>query len=108
IPPVIAPAGVPTGAPAGTVIDAVIAVVNGDVVLESDVDEERRFESIQPYRGSLTEFSRERAIERIIDRTLLLQQAALDSDETDVSDEELNTQIAMLRKDVAECRQYRC
>ena len=30
----------------------VVAVVNGDVILESDVDEERRFEEIQPYRAA--------------------------------------------------------
>ena len=34
----------------GVVLDRVVAVVNGDVILESDVDEERRFEEIQPYR----------------------------------------------------------
>ena len=32
----------------GVVLDRLVAVVNGDVILESDVDEERRFEEIQP------------------------------------------------------------
>src|SRR5580704_370519 len=35
---------------AGVVLDRLVAVVNGDVILESDVDEERRFEELQPYR----------------------------------------------------------
>ena len=35
----------------GVVLDRVVAVVNGDVILESDVDEERRFEEVQPYRS---------------------------------------------------------
>jgi hypothetical protein len=67
--------GVAAATEQGTVLDKVVATVNGDVILESDVDEERRFESIQPYRGSATEFSRERAVQRLIDRALILQQA---------------------------------
>jgi peptidyl-prolyl cis-trans isomerase SurA len=89
-------------------MDGVVAVVNGDVVLESDVDEERRFEKIQPYRGSLNEFSRDRAVQRIIDRTLILQQAALEPEEVAVSDAELNKQLQTLRKDIPACQQYRC
>src|SRR5579864_4200798 len=63
---VAAPVGVQ-----GTVLDRIVAIVNDDVILESDVDEERRFESIQPYRGSTAEFSRERAVQRLIDRALI-------------------------------------
>lgn len=92
----------------GTLIDAVVAVVNGDVILESDVDEERRFESIQPYRGSAAEFSRERAVQRLIDRTLILQQAALEPEDAAVSDQALSAQLQTLRKDIPECRQYHC
>lgn len=92
----------------GTVIDAVVAIVNGDVILESDVDEERRFEAIQPYRGSMAEFSRERAIQRIIDRTLILQQAALEPDDSAVSDEELDKQLQTLRGDIPDCKKYHC
>lgn len=93
----------------GTVIDGVVAVVNGDVVLESDVDEERRFENIQPYRGSATEFSRDRAVQRLIDRTLILQQATVEADQIGVTDEELDKQLRTLRKDIPACRQqYHC
>jgi len=92
----------------GTQIDGVVAVVNGDVILESDVDEERRFEIIQPYRGSATDFSRDRAVQRLIDRMLLLQQAALDAEQISVSEEELDKQIATLRKDIPTCREYHC
>ncbi|HEY0162840.1 MAG TPA: SurA N-terminal domain-containing protein [Edaphobacter sp.] len=92
----------------GTAIDGVVAVVNGDVILESDVDEERRFENIQPYRGA-AEFSRDRAVQRLIDRALLLQQAALEADQIAVSDDELDKQIQTLRRDIPACRQqYHC
>ncbi|MBS1822504.1 MAG: peptidylprolyl isomerase [Acidobacteria bacterium] len=92
----------------GTLIDAVVAVVNGEVILESDVDEERRFESIQPYRGSAAEFSRDRAVQRLIDRTLILQQAALEPEDSAVSDQALNAQLQTLRKDIPECSQFHC
>jgi len=92
----------------GTVLDGVVAVVNGDVILESDVDEERRFENIQPYRGSATDFSRDRAVQRLIDRTLILQQAALEPDQTSVTEEELDRQLKTLRHDIPVCKQYQC
>jgi peptidyl-prolyl cis-trans isomerase SurA len=90
----------------GVVLDRVIAVVNGDVILESDVDEERRFEEIQPYRAT-TNFTRERAIERLVDRALILQQAALEPEDV-VSDKELDAQLLTLRKDIPACKQYHC
>jgi peptidyl-prolyl cis-trans isomerase SurA len=99
-------AGQAAGADRGVVLDRVIAVVNGDVILESDVDEERRFEEIQPYR-SVNNFTRERAIERLIDRILILQQAALEPEDA-VSEKELDAQLVTLRKDIPECKQYKC
>lgn len=90
----------------GEVLDRVVAVVNGDVILESDVDEERRFEEVQPYRGA-TNFSRDTAIQRLVDRDLILQQAALQPEDR-VTDQELNAQLATLRKDIPACKQYHC
>jgi parvulin-like peptidyl-prolyl isomerase len=96
------------GAGQGMLLDKVVAVVNDDLILESDVDEERRFESIQPYRSSTGDGSRERMVRRLIDRTLIMQQAEMEPDETAVSDKELDAQLARLRKDIPECKQYRC
>ena len=89
---------------AGVVLDRVIAVVNGDVILESDVDEERRFEEIQPYRAA-TIFARDTAIERLIDRALILQQAALEPADA-VPDKDLDDQLLTLRKDIPACKQF--
>jgi hypothetical protein len=96
------------GAGQGTVLDRVVAVVNGDLILESDVEEEMRFESIQPYRTANGESSRERTVRRLIDRTLILQQAEMEPEETDVSDKELDAQLATVRRDIPACKQYRC
>jgi peptidyl-prolyl cis-trans isomerase SurA len=93
----------------GVVLDGIVAVVNDDVILESDVDEERRFEAIQPYRGSSAEFSRDRAVQRLIDRTLILQQATIEADQIDITDDELDKQLKTLRSDIPACRQqYHC
>src|SRR5271170_2329391 len=72
----------------GVLLDRLVAVVNGEVILESDVDEERRFEEVQPYR-TLTEFTRDKIIERLVDRTLILQQAALEPEDV-VPDKDLD------------------
>lgn len=91
----------------GVLVDQVIGVVNGDLVLESDVDEERRFAAFQPFSVPGGRFSRERAIERLVDRTLILQQLKLQPDQA-VSTEEARVQVAQLRKDIPACKQLGC
>jgi len=90
----------------GVVLDRLVAVVNDDVILESDVDEERRFEEIQPYRAE-SDFTREKILERLIDRALILQQSALMPEDA-VTDKDLDAQLAMLRADIPSCKQYHC
>ncbi|NYF90825.1 peptidylprolyl isomerase [Tunturiibacter empetritectus] len=103
-----APAATPgAAAPQGVVLDRVVAVVNGDVILESDVDEERRFEDIQPYRRTAGDRSRERTIERLIDRDLILQQAEQEPEDA-ITDQALDEQLTMLRKDIPDCKAYHC
>lgn len=92
----------------GTEIDGVVAIVNGDVILESDVDEERRFEAIQPYRGLEAERSRGRAVQRLINRTLIIQQAAWEADQIAVSEEDLDKQLKTLREDIPACKKFHC
>jgi parvulin-like peptidyl-prolyl isomerase len=87
-------------------IDRLVAVVNGDVILESDIDEERRFEEIQPFRAA-SDFTREKIVERLVDRELILQQAALQPEDA-VGDKELDAQLATMRKGIPACRQDDC
>lgn len=91
----------------GTEIDRVAAVVNGELILESDVDEERRFAAFQPYRDQRTAFSRDKAMERLIDRALILQQAKLQQ-ETPINDAAVKTELDKLRKDIPACKRYHC
>jgi len=91
----------------GVLIDQVIAVVNNDLILESDVDQERRFGAFQPISSPTGDFSRAQAIQRLIDRTLILQQARLQPDQT-VTPAEVKAELDQLRKDIPACKQYHC
>jgi hypothetical protein len=90
----------------GTLVDQVVAVVNGDLVLESDVDEERRFEAFEPF-ATPEGAARDSVIERLIDRTLILQQSKLQP-EQGVSLDDAKKQLQALRKDLPACKDYHC
>ena len=91
----------------GTVIDRVVAVVNGDVVLESDVQEEQRFAVFQPLSEPAGGFSRSRAVERLINRDLILQQLKVQP-QLPITDKELDAQLLQLRKELPVCRTEHC
>src|SRR5271154_3335179 len=88
-------------------IDRVVAIVNGDLILESDVDEERRFAAFQPYSKPTDAFSRQDAIDRLIDRTLILQQNGEQAMPA-ITDAEATADILDLRKAIFACRPYHC
>lgn len=92
---------------APTQIDRVVAIVNGELILESDVDEERRFAAFQPYSNPSGSFSRQEAINRLINRTLILQQ---DGEQAmpPITDDDVTTDIADLRKAIIACHAYKC
>ena len=89
----------------GTLVDQVLAVVNGDLILESDVNEEKRFQAFQPYVAQ--DDGRDAEVERLIDRDLILQQAKLQPDDA-VTHEQAVAQLATLRKDIPACKQFHC
>ena len=93
--------------PSRVLIDQVIAGVNGDLILESDVDEDRRFEAFQPFGVPGGDFSRDADVQRLIDRALILQQAKLQPDQA-VTADEVNKQIGTLRKDIPACKAAHC
>ena len=65
----------PPGQP--QVLDSVVAIIDGDVLLGSDIDEEIRFAAFLPYSVSAGSNTRVNAAERLIDRTLILHQERL-------------------------------
>ena len=94
------------GAAERVTLDRVVAVVNGDLILESDLDEETRMAAFQPIGGQTTA-TREQLIERLIDRALILQQIKLQP-EASITDAQVDAELRVLRKNIPECVQYDC
>jgi peptidyl-prolyl cis-trans isomerase SurA len=91
----------------GDVIDRIVAIVNGDLVLESDVEEEERFTRLYPYGTNENMPLRDQAITRLIDRTLINQQQA-GFPQTPITDEQVAKDEADLRKDLPACAHADC
>ena len=92
----------------GEVVDRIAAIVNGELILQSDVEEEERFTHLYPY-GSAPEGKtpQEQALTRLIDRTLVLQQLA-NFPQAPVTDQEIAKEEADLRKDLPACANTDC
>ena len=88
------------------VLDRVVAVVNGDLILESDLDEEARMSAFQPF-ADRTAVTREQLVERLIDRDLLLQQIRLQP-QAQIMDAQVDAELRVLRKNIPECAAYGC
>lgn len=98
----------------GTPLDRVVAIVNGAIILDSDVNEELRFDALnldEQNLGPSTETpeapDRSATLERLINRELILQQIRLEP-HSDVSDEDLNDEISELRTSLPACVRYDC
>ncbi|MBV8675504.1 MAG: SurA N-terminal domain-containing protein [Acidobacteriaceae bacterium] len=97
--------------PAGNpiVLDRVVAVINGNVILESDVKEEMRFAKLEPFSLARDLDTPKGAMRRIANRTLILQQMKEQNQfGVKISDEEVQKAITDLREHLPECRQYNC
>jgi hypothetical protein len=108
--PVVAPVqlNAPPAANAGgqVTLDRVVAIVNGDLILESDVDAEERFAEFQPF-SEPKPASREELIDRLIDRAVILQQMALQP-QPPIPDVRVDGELATLRKSIPKCAAYHC
>src|SRR5271170_6936091 len=89
------------------VLDHVVAVINGSVILESDVQEEMRLAVLQPFTDPGRNTPK-RALQRLIDRDLILQQMRTAEELTPPSPEEVQQRVNELRSLIPECTQYHC
>jgi hypothetical protein len=96
----------PEGGP--QLLDSVVAIVNDDVLLESDVEEEERFGAFQPFTAATKGNPRQEALARLIDRTLVEQQMRRQAMVPVVTDEEVEKELTQLRKSLPECAKYAC
>lgn len=91
----------------GVEIDRLVAIVNDELILDSDVDEEKRFAALLPYGDVKEPFSRDEAIDRLINRDLILQQLQLQPG-SGVSMEAARKNLDAARSSIPKCKQYHC
>ena len=94
------------GTGAEVTLDRVVAIVNGDLILESDIEEEQRFAAFQPF-SQAKPLTRDQLIDRLIDRALIVQQMALQP-EPPITDADVDDELAALRKSIPKCAAYHC
>jgi peptidyl-prolyl cis-trans isomerase SurA len=98
-------AALPHGA---VVLDHVVAVINGSVILDSDVKEEMDYAILQPFGLNSARNTPQRALQRLIDRDLILQQMKTTQSLAPPSAEEVSERLMELRGIIPECAQYHC
>lgn len=87
-------------------LDRVVAVVNDDLILESDLEAERRFEAFQPLSATKPA-TRDQLINRLIDRDLILQQIAIEP-QPPIAEADVDAELQSLRKTIPQCAAYHC
>lgn len=95
--------------PKPIVLDSVVAIVNRQAILESDVDEEIRLSVLDPAitgEGSLTPAH---ALEQLISRALIDQQLRReDMQSVEPKQETVNIRLAEIRKELPACVRRNC
>jgi len=89
----------PWSSRAGTVVDRIVATVNGQIILQSDWDDAIRYQALVDKRplDAITVDERKAALDHLIDQELLKQQINA-ADFRHASDEEIAQQISEIRK----------
>ena len=89
-------------------LDSVVAVINGDVILQSDVQEEQHFAAFEPLVVPGGRFTPLEAMQHIVSRTLILQQMREQQLVAPPTDDELRKEVDDLRSHLPGCAQYQC
>ncbi|HKR26062.1 MAG TPA: hypothetical protein VJS11_01360 [Acidobacteriaceae bacterium] len=90
-------------------LDHVVAIVGSDVILQSDVWQEMRFSALEPLQVLPGQNTPDRALRRLIDRTLIMEQMKEQQQALTTSGAEVAKAIEDLRKMIPACvRPYHC
>lgn len=107
--PTIAQTATPVDSGQFLTLDHVVAVINGDVLLQSDVEEEVHFAALEPFRPGEGKDTRQDAMRRLIDRTLIVQQMQEQHQfNISISDAQVETSLKGLRARLPQCAKYKC
>lgn len=90
------------------VLDRVIAIIDGQVLLQSDVDQEQRLAVLSPLALTKGEDTDAAAARRLIRRTLVLEQMKLQDQPTTVSQAQTEKGLKELRATLHGCAPYSC
>lgn len=90
------------------VLDRVVANVDGQAILASDVDDEMRFSALQPEFEPPSDNTPQRALERVIDRNLIDQQRALQPGVAEISQKEVDQSIREMQTGISACSRFNC
>jgi hypothetical protein len=98
----------PPARPGQLTLDRAVAVINGEVILASDVREQQHFAVFEPVAVPNGEFTPMQAMQQLVNRTLLLQQMAEQQLTQPPSDEAVDKQIDELRRHIPGCVEQHC
>jgi hypothetical protein len=99
----------PEEPPKAVVLDRVVAVVNNQAILASDVDEEMRLAVLDPGRPGLGALTPKRALGQLISRALIQQQIRQeDAQVTEPSQADVDLRLAEIRKELPACVHFNC
>jgi hypothetical protein len=91
------------------VLDRVVAVVNNQAILASDVDDEMRLAVLDPGRAGLGVLTPQRALEQLISRALIQQQIRQeDVQAAEPSQDEVDARLKEIRREVPACVHLNC
>jgi peptidyl-prolyl cis-trans isomerase SurA len=89
-------------------LDSAVAVINGEVILASDVREQQRFAVFEPLSAPRGEFTAMEAMQQIVNRTLLLDQMQEQALAPPPADSKVDEQLAYLREHLPACAGQSC
>jgi peptidyl-prolyl cis-trans isomerase SurA len=91
------------------VLDRVVAVVNRQAIMASEIDEEIRLSVLDPAGSGRIELTRQRALDQLISRALIQQQIRRDDfQNAKPTQNEVEARVQDLRKELPECVHQNC
>jgi peptidyl-prolyl cis-trans isomerase SurA len=95
--------------PGPVVLDRVVAVVNNQAILASDIDDEIRLSVLDPGRGGLGALTRVKALDQLIGRALIQQQIGQEDLESSAPPQaEVDARLGEIRKELPACVRQNC
>ena len=96
-------------AQAPAVLDRVVAVVNNQAILASDLDEEMRLAVLDPSGGGKSDLTPQQALDQLISRTLIRQQIREEDEQAAApSQDEVQSRLGEIRREVPACIRQNC